>query len=139
MWQNSNYTRGNILREERREQAGLLFPDGSFQSLTINNNGPCGGTVSDPGFVPPGTIFVHTHPWGNGETSICEGSEGQTYGNRPSMADVLFMRAHGIQLGLIIDADGISVYTDEFDPNDPNAGEWKHKDGEEGKCGIDRG
>lgn len=78
-----------------------------------------------------------------GEISNCEESQGRTYGNRPSQRDVDFLNQKAADLGLIIDADGITIFTPNYEPEDGlDSPEVHHKgdhDGDEdAKCGVTR-
>ena len=143
MWDESNFAPGiNVGREET---AGLAFPDLSMERLPTSNSTVCGAQIDyfGPTLFDSGAIFVHTQPMMRGEISTCEGTEGLTYGNRPSIRDVNWLIDRGLELGLIIDADGITVFTENYNPDDGlDSPEVHHKGDHEGdedaKCGITR-
>ncbi len=127
LWNASNF---RLLTRERREQAGFLLPDGTFQLANVVQNGPCHVQISDtPGSWPDGTIVVHTHPWARGEFLEACGDPGR-YQNVASNRDRTAVGFHlddvnGI--GLILDADGFILFT-------PTADSEFH----EGSCGFMR-
>jgi hypothetical protein len=138
LWRDSGFEMPFINQQSRQEQAGFLFPNGTFVKSNWNP-GPCGGgdPLVPPTNMPPGTIMVHTHPYSTNEPlSHC--GDPNPYRNQPSASDVDLVHANSmIPLGLIIDADGIIVFTGNYDPID-SPGESHHKGGDKGECGVAR-
>jgi hypothetical protein len=61
--------------------------------------------IGFPGLLPPGSIFVHVHPFSEGESSC-----GSFYDPGPSPADWTSLQTWGIDQGIILDEDSITVY-----------------------------
>ena len=134
----------------RLEQGGFLFPDGTFTRFTGATSYPCSMDVPPQGQQPEGTIFVHTHPASRGESlDFCGGRPDRFYQNRPSDGvpagdglgggggDVESLFITGLDIGLIIDADGIIVFNRDYERID-NPDGAHFKGGDDGECGIER-
>ncbi len=130
MWIDTGYDGPFLNQALRSEQAGFLFPDGSFQRADWDG-GMCGGPLPLPPSLPAGTILVHTHPATRNEP-LTHCNTTAPYRNRPSNTDLSVIDiVDEFTYGLIIDADGFIIFT-----GDPN--QIQHIGGEDGKCGFNR-
>ena len=114
LWYDSNHSRGGRLTDQndRREQSGWLVPDGQGNYGWVRNTRPS-GPLTQPvpsGQWPPGTIFVHTHPYYDGEQyylNVPPGYAREYDRSDPRPADADYLKAAGIERGLVIDANGM--------------------------------
>lgn len=136
MWIDTGYDGPFLNQALRSEQAGFLFPDGTFQRADWDG-GMCGGPLPAPPSLPAGTIMIHTHPVTRNE-SLMHCNSTTPYRNLPSVSDVDYVASFPqITYGLIIDADGFIIFTGAYDIVDsPN--QTEHIGGEDGKCGFNR-
>jgi|GEM_PF-2127009 len=123
LWEDSNYdTDGNPNPEhERKEQVGFIVPNGNgftFQQLPqslIVSQGPCDVTfrVSN---ISPNSIFVHTHPYNNGESqSHCVSAVSRPiYSSIPVReADKKALNAMNVTKGIVIDNENIVYFNNQ--------------------------
>lgn len=101
------------------EKGGFIVPgaDGGYifqpmPSHLITSEGPCHIQFTPPADLPEGAIYVHTHPYKNGEEqNHCTPGETLIYENVVGDSDPASLGSMGITRGLIIDADMILSYT----------------------------
>ena len=121
----------------RLEQGGFIYPDGSFVPGINNSSSACSIRFDQPGPLPPGTFLVHTQPYARNDDLRNCGSA-SPYRNRATNIDADALIFFGLSIGLIIDADGIIVYSDSYDSRF-NQDQAHFKDDEEGGgCGVNR-
>lgn len=62
--------------------------------------------------LPAGAIYVHTHPYSNGETQrYCDTPRPIEYNNEVGVKDRPVLEKMGVNRGIIIDANKIILYT----------------------------
>ncbi|WP_022836230.1 hypothetical protein [Salisaeta longa] len=119
LWEDSNF---NQPERNRAEQGGFLVPNGyndgfTFQRLQpsqIIDTTPCKLEFTASSDLPRGTIYVHTHPYTNGEQQdYCETPIPVGYENEVGVDDRPALVQMNLNKGLIIDADKIILYTAE--------------------------
>lgn len=137
LWEASGFESQYTGFHARLEQGLYLLPGGGTLLPQNIENGPCHANWDPPANLPPGSIVVHTHPFADREPlEVCNSSG--YYQNVPSNDDVATVYADAnVALGLIIDADGIIVFTEDYEPVD-SPDEMSFKGGQEGKCGFAR-
>lgn len=123
LWTDSNF---NQSESSRLEQGGFLVPnsyndDLTFQRLQPSNvtqQTPCKLRFQAPSDLPDGTIYVHTHPYTNGEQqNHCDTPIPVEYDNEVGVEDRPALQQMTLNEGLILDADKIIFY--KADGNDP--------------------
>jgi hypothetical protein len=122
LWIDSNFgSTGNPNPESQRmEVYGFLVPRTTGSGYDFlewgsppNEQGPCRVSVANIQDLPPGSIFVHTHPYTNGEVQQhCLDDFSPTYNNEVGAEDRQTLTALGLDSGIIIDADKIIFYDD---------------------------
>lgn len=125
LWEDSNYdTDGNPNPEhERKEQVGFIVPNGyggyALQQLQspsfIISQGPCKVEFNIPNNLSSSTIFVHTHPYKNGERQYkCEAGDSFVYRSFPVRKDDKeTLDRLGLDKGMFIDAEKIVFYDEK--------------------------
>ena len=122
IWTDSNFDQSEV---NRVEQGGFLTPnnyndDFTFQRLQpsqITQQTPCKLGFQAPSELPDGTIYIHTHPYEDGERqNACPTSP--KYDNEVGVEDRSALQQMNLEEGLIIDGDQTIFY--EADGNDPD-------------------
>lgn len=121
MWEDSHYGSDSDPNPEsqRREQVAFLVPGASgnyilqrLASHLIVESGPCRNRFKKPNNLPEGTIFVHTHPYSAGdEQNHCIPGKTLIYDNEVGVEDRPTLDSMGLDLGIILDADKIIMFT----------------------------
>jgi hypothetical protein len=114
LWAASNFI-PSLYFSIRREQGGLLMPDGGSWDFYRSDDPDATACVTNLGVPvnrPPGSILVHTHPWRNGENQeMCNDYEyAAIYENTIGEDDADALSSLGLEVGLILDGDGFIIY-----------------------------
>lgn len=145
LWEDSGFVDIKALRERSNysalEQAAFIKPDGTYIDLSaigaLNNQTACSFafnvSVMETLSIPSGTIFIHSHPWSDGDdqTSACgppQGGVRRIYQSRPGSGDTDALEALNNfydeeLLGAIIDGDQIIFYDEEYENEGDEVGQ----------------
>ena len=120
LWQQSNAD--NPYLHERRETAAFLVPNGrggwSLRPVLPREYGDRDWKSAEfdpPDDLPPGTVYVHTHPISPEEDRVFRDSDGLRirYDERPSDDDKALLRRLGLSEGLILYGGGLRTFTQD--------------------------
>jgi hypothetical protein len=103
---------------QRNEFGGFIVPDGrgghllqQLKSKFISDRGPCFIDFKTPKNLPEGSIYVHTHPYKNGEIqNECLPNTTLQYAHRPHSKDERAIGEMDVSKGIILDAQKIIIY-----------------------------
>ena len=118
LWQLSRYDKPE---HERLEQAAFMWinPDGSIGWKAVQGEGyiiqtNCDLNVYVPSDLPPNSVFVHTHPYKNGEIqNHCGDRQRQYFSDFINDIDRMMLEHDNISSGIFIDKDNVTMYTED--------------------------
>jgi len=129
LWESSNFGSDDNPNpeSERIEKGGFIVPAAGgghvFQPMPshlINEEetGPCRIRFSIPSDLPPGAIYVHTHPYKKNQLqNHCIPGKTLKYKNEVGVKDRKALETMGLDRGIILDADKIISYTPNTSEN----------------------
>ncbi|WP_376692337.1 hypothetical protein [Wenzhouxiangella sp. EGI_FJ10409] len=137
LFEDSNFSEFRAGRERSGyagiEQAGFILPDGTTIDLgaigALINQTACGfgfdASVMEGLTIPDGSIFVHTHPWSNGDDQepACgppDGGAELVYRPGPGTFDddalTSLQQFYGVNIiGVVIDGDQLTIFDENGD------------------------
>lgn len=115
----------------RVEQVGfLIFENGEWDFLKVPDD--IGAIFAadacmvdfgiPPDSLPDTAILVHTHPWSQGQDQTINpacSNEAAPYESLPGDGDVAALIGTGVDVGIILDKDGIILFDSDYEDGDP--------------------